>query len=102
MVEISIFLDSADNMVLNRTLDVLFAITCGSWNFRRENRIIISLDVFKPFLYIGRALQGEHGVTAMIYPTNISTFVDDNNRQIVTNLASVIFNTQLVAVFVSS
>ena len=31
----------------------------------------------------------------MIYPHSISAFVDNNNRQIVTNFASVTFNTQV-------
>ena len=35
---------SAYNMVLNPTLDVFPAITHGSWNFRRENHILIYLD----------------------------------------------------------
>ena len=33
----------------------------------------------------------------MIYPPNISVFVDDNKSQIVTNFASVIFNNQVKA-----
>ena len=41
------------------------------------------------------AFQVEHGVTEMIYPPNISAFVDEGNRQIVTNLPSVLFNTQV-------
>ena len=32
---------------------------------------------------------------AMIYPPNISIFVDEKNRQIVANFVSVIFNTQM-------
>ena len=31
----------------------------------------------------------------MINPPNISAFVDDNNRQIVTNFSNVLFNTQV-------
>ena len=33
----------------------------------------------------------------MIYPLNISAFVDDNNKQLATNFASVLFNTQVKA-----
>ena len=33
----------------------------------------------------------------MIYPPNISAFGDYNNRQIVTNLSSVLFNNQVKA-----
>ena len=29
----SIHRGSADDMALNRNIDVLFAITCGGWNF---------------------------------------------------------------------
>ena len=42
-------------------------------------------------------MQGARGVTAMIYSPNISAFVDENNRQIVKNFASVLFNTQVKA-----
>ena len=42
-------------------------------------------------------MQGERDVTEMIYPPNISDFVDDNNRQIVTNFSSVVFSTQVKA-----
>ena len=41
--------------------------------------------------------RGACDVTAMIYPPSISEFVDENNRKIVTNFSSVIFNTQLKA-----
>ena len=40
-------------------------------------------------------MQEENGVTAMIYPPNISSFVDDSSRKILTNFASVILNTQV-------
>ena len=42
-------------------------------------------------------MQGSHDVTEMIYPPKISYFVDNNNRQIVTNFTSVLFNTQAKA-----
>ena len=51
------------------------------------------MDVFKHCLYAGRVLQVQYGVTTVIYSPNISAFVDDNNRQIVTKLSSVLFNT---------
>ena len=35
---------SAYDMVLNPTLDVLSAITCGIWNFRGENHILLYLN----------------------------------------------------------
>ena len=55
------------------------------------------MNVFKHCFYAGRVLQVENGVTEMIYPPNISAFVDDNNRQIVTNFSSVLFNTLVKA-----
>ena len=48
-------------------------------------------------MYALRALQGEQGVTTVMYPPNISAFVDKNNRQIVTNFASVLFNKKVKA-----
>ena len=42
-------------------------------------------------------MQGEHGVRAMIYPLNISAFVDENSRQIVKEFVIVLFNTQVKA-----
>ena len=39
----------ADDMVMNKTLDVLSAITRGGWNFLGENRILLHLNVFKRF-----------------------------------------------------
>ena len=53
----SILRGSADGMVLNPTLDVLSAITCGGWNFRGENRILLYMNVFKHCLYEGRERQ---------------------------------------------
>ena len=43
-------------------------------------------------------LQGERDVMEVIYPPNISAFVDDNNLQIVMKFASVLFNTQVKAI----
>ena len=86
---------SEDDMVLNPTLYFLSAINHCGWNFRVENRILIYLNFSKHILYAERGLQGEHGVTEMIYTPNISAFDDENNRQIVTNFARVIFNTQV-------
>ena len=40
-------------------------------------------------------MQVEHGVTVIIYPPKISAFVDEKNRQILTNFSSVLFNTQV-------
>ena len=37
----------------------------------------------------------EHGVKVIIYPPNTSAFVDEKNRQIVTNFSSVLFNTKV-------
>ena len=84
-------------MVINPTLDVLSAITCGSWNFRGEKPILLYLNFFKHCLYAGISLQLACDVTAMIYPPNISVFVDKNNCQMVTNFAIVLFNTQVKA-----
>ena len=39
----------ADDMVLNKTLDVFSAITRGGWNFLGENCILLHLNVFKHF-----------------------------------------------------
>ena len=86
---------SADDMFINPNLDVLSAITSGGWNFRGENRILLYLNVFKHFLYAGGALPVARDVTAMIYPPNISSFVYDSSRKILTNFASVILNTQV-------
>ena len=93
----SIHHGSADDMVLNTTLDVLSAITCGGCNFWGENHILLYLNVFKHCLYAGREFQGEHGVTEMLHPPNISDFSDENNRQLVMNFVSVLFNTQVKA-----
>ena len=93
----SIHRGSEDDTVLNQTIDVLSAITCGGCNFQGENHILIYLNVFKHCLYEGRVFQREYGVTEMLYPTNISSFSDDNNRQLVMNFASVRFKTQVKA-----
>ena len=93
----SICRGSIDDMVFNPNLDVLSSIIRDGWNFRGDKRILLYLNVFKDCLYAGKALQGARGVTAMIYPPNISAFFDKNNRQIVTNFASVLFNTQVKA-----
>ena len=45
----SIISGSIDNMVLNKTLDVLSAITRGGWNLLGENRILLHLNIFKHF-----------------------------------------------------
>ena len=45
----SIHSGSADDMVLNPTLNVLSAITCGGCNFQVDNHILLYLDVFKNF-----------------------------------------------------
>ena len=84
-------------MVLNPTIDVWSTITLGGCKFQFENHIIIYLNVFEHCLYALRALQGEQGVTTVMYPPNISAFVDKNNRQIVTNFASVLFNKKVKA-----
>ena len=47
------------------------------------------------FLYAGRSLKGSRVLTAIIYPPNIPAFVEENNRQILTNFSSVLFNTQV-------
>ena len=57
----------------------------------------LNANFSKNFLYAGRVFQGEHGVTAMIYPPNISVFVDKNSRQIVKDFVIVLFNTQVKA-----
>ena len=84
-------------MVLNPTLDFFSAITRGGWNFLGEKFILLYLNVFNHCLYARRALQGARDVTAMMYPPDISVFVDENNCQIVTNFESVLFNTQVKA-----
>ena len=86
-----------DDIVLGPNLDVLSSITHGGWNFRGENRILLYLNFFNHCLYSGRALQGSHDVTTMIYPPNISAFFEENNRQIVTNFIILMFNTKMKA-----
>ena len=46
-------------------------------------------------MYTGKELQGEHGVTTVLYPPTISAFVDEKICQIMNNLASILFNTQV-------
>ena len=91
----SICSGSVDNMVLNPTVDVFSAITSGGWYLREDNCILLYLNAFKHCLYAERELQVARDAEASIYPPNISDFLDDNNRQIVTNLASVLLNTQV-------
>ena len=93
VVRTSIRHGSADDMVLNPTLNVLSAITCGGWNFQGENHILLYLNFFKHFLYSGRSFQGARYVTAILYPPNTSAFVGEKNCQIVTYFANVLFNT---------
>ena len=69
----SISRGSADDMVLNPTLDVFSAITCGGWNLQGDNRILLYLNIFKIFFYAERALQGAQDETAMIYPPTYHT-----------------------------
>ena len=45
----SILRGSADDIVLNPTLDVLSVITLGGWNLQGDNHILIDLNVFKRF-----------------------------------------------------
>ena len=40
-------------------------------------------------------MQGAHDATAIIYSLIVSSLDDDKNLQIVTNFASIIFNTQV-------
>ena len=82
-------------MILNPTVDVFSVITSGGWYFREENCILLYLNAFKHCLYVVRALQVAHDATSIIYPPNISDFLNDNNRQILTNLASVLLNTKV-------
>ena len=96
-VGMSILHGYADDMVLNPNLDILYDIPHGGWNFRGENRILLYLNFFNHCLYSGRALQGSHDVTTMIYPPNISAFFEENNRQIVTNFIILMFNTKMKA-----
>ena len=65
-----------EDMVMNPTLDILSDITRDGWNLRRDNRILLYLNIPKNVLCARRAFQGEHDVIEMIYPTNISDFVD--------------------------
>ena len=95
LVGTSVRSGSADDMILNPTLAVLSDITHDGWNFQEENRILLYLNIFKYFLYAGRVLQGEHGVTAMIYHLNISAFVDEKNHQISKNVSIVTFTIKL-------
>ena len=74
VVRTSIRHGSADDMVLNPTLNVLSAITCGGWNFQGENHILLYLNVFNNCLYAGKSLQVAHDVTAMIYHPKIYDF----------------------------
>ena len=43
----SIHCDSAGDMVLNPTLDVLYIVTRSSCNIQVENKVLIYLNVFK-------------------------------------------------------
>ena len=52
VVVTSIRRGSADNMVLNPTLDIFSVITCGGWNFQGEKHILIHLNVFKHCVYV--------------------------------------------------
>ena len=56
------------------------------------------MNLFKHCLYAVRALQVSSDVTEMIYPPNKSDFFDKSNQKIVTNFASVLFNTQVKAI----
>ena len=78
---ISICCGSADDMVLNPTLDVFSVIPFGSWNLWGNNHILIYLNILNHCLYARRALQGARDVTEMIYPTNISAFVEEKNQK---------------------
>ena len=42
-------------------------------------------------------MQGARDVTAMIYPPIVSALIDEKNRQIVKNLAILLFKTQVKA-----
>ena len=42
-------------------------------------------------------MQGEYVLTAMIFPPNISAFVDKNSHQIVKDFVILLFNTQVKA-----
>ena len=66
-------------------------------DFRGENRILLYLKIFTHRLYAGRELQGAWHITEMIYPPNISSFVDEKNLQIVKKFSSILLNTQLKA-----
>ena len=54
-VGMSICRGSADDMVLNPTLDVLSDITRGGWNFQGEKRILLYLNFSSIF-----CIQEEH------------------------------------------
>ena len=60
------------------SIQLLFfsAITCGGWNLQSENRILLYLNVSNHCLCSGISLQETFDVTEMIYPPNISAFVE--------------------------
>ena len=69
----------SDNMVLNPPLCFLSDITCGGFNSKVYIHILIYMTYFTHFLYSSRVLQVAKDATEIIFPTNISAFVDDKN-----------------------
>ena len=47
----SIISGSIDNMVLNKTFDVLSIVTCVGWYLKENNYILLYMNVFNCYLY---------------------------------------------------
>ena len=96
-VGMSIRCGSEEDIVLNPTFNLFSSIIHGGWKLLRENYILLYLNLFKYFLHGVRVLQGAFDMMVMIYPPNISAHLNYNNLLIVTNLARLLFNTQVKA-----
>ena len=71
VVGTSIRCGSADDMVLNPTIDIFSGITCDSCNVQGEKQILLYLNVCKRGFYALSSLQGARDLMTIIYPTNI-------------------------------
>ena len=62
----SMGLSYEDDMVLNPSLYVISAITCGGWKSTGESCLLLYLNYFKHCLYEGTTLQELWVVTEMV------------------------------------
>ena len=86
----------ADNVVLNLDFD-FFCHHLWRLEFTRREPHTTSPEFFNDLLRVERALKVARYLMAMIYPPNISLFVENKNLQIVMKISSVLFNTQVKA-----